>query len=210
MVREISIFPCGLEISLLLHEQSLSSYGFPGYNMVLTTGLLGINTRMQFIIPHCMPCPSATLAGFFNWTSYSNRAGATSNKCRHRMMCSIPKVMYDILYQVLLGEISVPIKDRTEPVERAYYYLYTYRDCLSIGRVNNPVSGQEETRILCEDLPTGKKVIVLKLEEKRSCIDFYNRRGKGERARKIKKRIAEAFALVSESEIQCYIVVFVN
>ena len=32
MVREISIFPCGLEISLLLHEQSLSSYGFPGYN----------------------------------------------------------------------------------------------------------------------------------------------------------------------------------
>ena len=99
----------------------------------------------------------------------------------------------------------MPIKDRTEPVERAYYYLYTYRDCLSIGRVNNPVSGQEETRILCEDLPTGKKVIVLKLEEKRSCIDFYNRRGKGERARKIKKQIAEAFALVSESEIQCYI-----
>ena len=33
MVREISIFPCGLEISLLLHEQSLSSYGFPGYNL---------------------------------------------------------------------------------------------------------------------------------------------------------------------------------
>ena len=39
MVREISIFPCGLEISLLLHEQSLSSYGFPGYKTILYYGI---------------------------------------------------------------------------------------------------------------------------------------------------------------------------
>ena len=39
MVREISIFPCGLEISLLLHEQSLSFYGFPGYKCTYYTAM---------------------------------------------------------------------------------------------------------------------------------------------------------------------------
>ena len=112
--------------------------------------------------------------------------------------------MYTILVQILQGN-HVVTRKRTKEISKAYYYYYAFRDSLSTREIKHPVTGAVETRIMYEDLKTNQQVIVLQCEEKGACVDFFYKRAKGESARKIKKRMDEVFASISEREVQVYI-----
>ncbi len=90
-------------------------------------------------------------------------------------------------------------------MKKAYYYRYTHRESLSVCEMENPLTNQNEKRILFQENATTQKVIVLRTEEKGKCIAFYYDRSKGDGARKIKKRIDDVFTGISEDEVQKYI-----
>lgn len=125
------------------------------------------------------------------------------SKFRQRRISSIPEVVYESLLQILQGN-HIATSKRTKEISKAYYYYYAFRDSLSTRVIKNPVTGVVEMRIMYEDLKTNQYVILLKSEEKGACIEFFYKRAKGECARKIKKRIDDVFACVTEREIQVY------
>ncbi len=73
-------------------------------------------------------------------------------------------------------------------MKKAYYYIDTHIvKVLSVCEMENPLTNQNEKRILFQENATTQKVIVLRTEEKGKCIAFYYDRSKGDGARKIKR-----------------------
>ena len=119
-------------------------------------------------------------------------------------MSAISPEVHDELVHILDGG-HVPTKDRTENDKKAYRIYYPFKSSLSSETVKNPLSGKMERRVLFSPHSSDQRVIVLKCNEKITCIQFFYSCCKAESARKLKLRIDAVFCGVSEREIQHFI-----
>ncbi len=110
--------------------------------------------------------------------------------------------MFEKLLLLVDGD-HIPFKSRDAIEKKAYRVYYKCKSSLSCEIVENPITGKTEKRIFFHT--NDKELIVLKSEEKVSCIDFFYKRCKAESARKLKKRIDSVFCGVTEREIQVHI-----
>ena len=103
---------------------------------------------------------------------------------------SISSEVHSALLDLLRGH-TLPKKERTPQIIAAY--RIKMRRIASNASILNPLSGQQENRVLIDVQSCGESQILLENHEVKSCIKFYYAKCKGVGARKLYNTITKVF-----------------